>query len=88
MKSNGNLSIMKLFPGMFQQEFIAGLLHTAILVVKVKHTRAPFACKWKLSHRKQKKNETESASYLLQDISKKYGFKERFLVVASDGSIY
>ena len=55
MKSNGNLSIMKLFPGMFQQKFIAGLLHTAILVVKVKHTRAPFACKWKLSHRKQKK---------------------------------
>ena len=55
MKSNGNLSIMKLFPGIFQQKFIAGLLHTAILVVKVKHTRARFACKWKLSHRKPKK---------------------------------
>ena len=55
MKSNGKLFIMKMFPGMFQQQFIAGLLHTAILVVKVKHTRAPFAREWKLSHRKQKK---------------------------------
>ena len=83
MKINGNLSIVKLFPGILQQQFIAGLLHTAILVVKVKHTR-----EWKLSHRKQKKNETESASYLLQDTSKKYDFKERFLPVASDGFIY
>jgi len=52
-------------------------------VVKLKHTR-----EWKLSHRKPKKNETESASYLLQDTSKKYDFKERFLPVASDGFIY
>lgn len=50
MKINGNLSIVKLFPGILQQQFIAGLLHTAILVVKLKHTRA-----WKLSHRKPKK---------------------------------
>ena len=55
MKSNGKLSIMKLFPGMFQQQFIARLLHTAILVVKVKHTREPFSREWKLSHRNQKK---------------------------------
>ena len=87
MKSNGKLSIMKLFPGMFQQQFIAGLLHTAILVVKVKHTRAPFACKWKLSHRKQKKR--NGISFLFASGHFKiYYFKERFLVVASDGFIY
>ena len=61
MKGNNNLSTIKLFPGMFQQQFITRLVHEAILVVIVTENHLHANENYYIG---RKKNEAESTLVL------------------------